>query len=234
MFSSPYKKKLHHQELNNDFEILSTSVLSQLKLTEDIFQKGWVKEAEKELTENAERIHSLGISFIKKLSTMVLLYSPRAKELRKVVSVHEVVLFLEKINQLLLNIVDLVKQIRLDESSEEDFLSLASKAFEILDRIANASSYSFYKGDKVQAYNILEEQGKIERITAEMKEHLIASFQDISLSGQNLLNVINMNNILYILNKINDYALDIAKETIFVMDGIHIRTQKPQRMNGNE
>lgn len=217
------KKRVDYIELNKDFELLSTTVLHQLQLTEKIFNEGWDIKFEEEISKNEKIIASLEATFIEKLPLLLLLYTPKAKELRKLVSCHEVILFIEDISDNLLIIIEHLKQLDLSSSDFKDFKFLISKMFEILKNVMSSTAFSFYKDDKTQAVNVLEKENDIENISRELKENLIAAFQDIPLSGQELLNIVHLNKIAMIIEKITDQVLDIAKATIFVIDGGNIK-----------
>lgn len=220
------KKKIHYySELNKDFELLSTKVIQQLYLVEQIFKDGWNTHFHEEASKNEEIIKGLERSFMEKNPILLLLYSPKAKELRKIISCNNVILFLEEISDNLMSIIKYLEQINLNSPDFNDFKTITTTMFHVLREIISATTYSFYKDDKNQALNILEKENEIQILAQELKDNLIASFQDIPLTGQELLNIVSLHKIGAIMKKTTNYALNIAKATIFVIDGINIKHQ---------
>lgn len=223
------KKKLHFELLNTDFELLSTTVLQQLSITQDILNTGWQKDFEEKIIENEKLINSLDFSLMQILPTLIILYSPKAMDLRKIISLHEVIIYLEEVGNILMQIINLLKQTNLNLEDFQPLISFLNNMFETLKKIINSSTYSYYKEDKSEAHNILEKENNINSCTEELRNELIASFQEIPLSGQELINVIHLNTISYYIEKIKDNAINIAKGTIFVLEGTDLRHQNNQK-----
>lgn len=213
------KKRIHYEGLNKDFESLSTTVIQQLQLTVKIFEEGWNTEIEKEINRNEKNIAILEASFMERFPMFVLLFSPKAKELRKIISCHEVILYMEEISDNVLIIIEYLKKVNLNSSDFDDFKLLMIKMFQKLQFIISSTTYSFYREDYTQASNILEKENDIKKLSYELHDNLIAAFQDIPLSGQEMMDIISLNKIGLMMERITNYALNIAKATIFVEEG---------------
>jgi hypothetical protein len=93
---------------------------------------------------------------------------------------------------------------------------------------ANAVIFSFIRENKAEALRILEKNTGIERFSKEITENIVVSFQEIPLNGQQVIDIITLNNAAYIMEKIKNSILNIAKSTIYATDGTNIRHQFPQ------
>jgi phosphate transport system protein len=222
-------KNLQQEQLNKDLELISTIVLNQFNLTEELIHGGPQDGTLGQIAENKKTIDNLEVAILEKLSAMVISFAPKAMELREIISCHEIILFLERIGDLLVDIVNYLKKSDLSSPEYIDFKSQLEKIFDILKKTVSAGAFSFFRKDKSQAYQIIEKEHDIEKHTREIFENLIASFQEIPLTGQELVNIISLHSIAYILEKMKNNAINIAKSTIFVIDGINYRHQNLEK-----
>jgi phosphate transport system protein len=98
--------------------------------------------------------------------------------------------------------------------------------FAILKTIVHAVTFSFFKEDKTLAYPIIGKEDNIDALSHEISDNLTLVFQDIPLNEQDLQNMIKLNEMVFIMEKIKNIAISIAKSTIFVIEGLDIRHQR--------
>jgi phosphate transport system protein len=218
-------KKLQQTQLNKELELISTIVLNQFNLTEELINGQSHDDIYTKIAENKNKIDNLKVLITKKLSTMIILFTPKAVELREIISCHETILSLEQIDNLLVDIVNYLKKSDLNPPEYIGFKPHLKKIFASLKIIISASAFSFFRKDKSQAYQIIEKEYDIEKTSQEIYETIIAGFQEIPLSGQEIVNIIHLQAITYILEKIKDNAINIAKSTIFAIEGIDYKYQ---------
>jgi phosphate transport system protein len=216
-------KNLQQKQLNKGLELISTIVLHQFNLTEELINGKRQKSLYEQIVENENRINNLEVLITKKLSVMIILFTPKAVELREIISCHETVLLLERIGDMLIDITKYLKKSDLESSEYIEFKSQLKKIFVSLKDTISASIYSFFKKDKLQAYQIIEKERNIKKGSQGISESLIAVFQEIPLNGRELTNIIHLHSIAYILEKIENYVINIAKSTIFAIEGIDYR-----------
>ncbi|MDR0682852.1 MAG: hypothetical protein LBG15_13550 [Dysgonamonadaceae bacterium] len=213
-------KSLQQKQLNKGLELISTVVLHQSNLTEELINGKCQESTYKQIVENEKKINNLEVVITKKLSVMIILFTPKAVELREIISCHETVLLLERIGNLLVDIAGYLKKSNLESPEYVEIKSQLKKIFASLKATISASIYSFFKKDKSEAYQIIEKEREIKKGSQEISENLIAAFQEIPLNGRELTNIIHLHSIAYILEKIENYVINIAKSTIFAIEGI--------------
>jgi phosphate transport system protein len=125
-------KKLQFELLNKDFEWMATTVLHQFTLVENFVANGGQKETYEQLIENESIIDSLETAIMEKLSRLVILFSPRAAELRKIISCHEVILSLEQIGDSLMNLMEYMQKVKLIFPDYDDLAGILKKMYDIL------------------------------------------------------------------------------------------------------
>ncbi|MDR0413752.1 MAG: hypothetical protein LBH61_08140, partial [Dysgonamonadaceae bacterium] len=165
-------KKLQQKQLNKDLELISTIVLNQFNLTEQLMNETCRDAVCKQIAENKTAIDNLKVLITKKLSTMIILFTPKATELREIVSCHETIFFLERIDDMLVDIVNCLKKIEIGSPEYAEFKSHLKKIFASLKKMISASAFSFFKKDKFQACQIIEKEYDIEKRCREIDENL--------------------------------------------------------------
>ncbi|MDR0865796.1 MAG: hypothetical protein LBO74_12825 [Candidatus Symbiothrix sp.] len=220
-------KKLQYEQLNKDFEFISTTVLYQFALIEELLENGWQETTYEQLILNEDKIDALETTLLEKIPSLLMLFAPRAAELRKTIAYQEIILELEHIGDFLMDIAEHLKKTDLKSSDYTGFKSTLKKILAQLKKTVNTAIFSFFRDDKMQAYQTIEKEHNIEILSREITENLVTAFLEIPLTGQDLLNIINLNTITYSLEKIRQDAISIAKSTIFVTEGIDIKHQRP-------
>ena len=218
-------KSREYTLVNKNLELLSTKVIHQFGLVEELLMKEWKEDIYKQILENENIIDDLEVQTVQKLPNLVILFAPKATELRKIVSCHEVILSLEQIGDFLLDIIDLLKKLNLSSPDYNDFKQTLRKMIVSSREITNASAYSFFKNNSKEAYKILHKGNDIDVLSKELSENLSSSFQEMNLTAQELLNIISLKNISYVIERIKNNARNVAKSTIFATEGIDIRHQ---------
>lgn len=214
-----------YAQINHSFQKLSEILMRQFALVESLLEVGWKDEHYKQFLENEENIDEMEIKMMEIIPALVIQFSPKASDLRKIVSCHEVILFLEQIGDFLINIVDCMRSADLRSSDYNEFNSHLKKMFWLTQMLVHGAAYSFYKEDIQLAYQIIQSDyhNQIKSLSEKVNGMIISSFQDIPLIPQELINILAINNLLCIMVKVRKIASEIAKSTIFVIEGKDLR-----------
>ncbi|MDR1610647.1 MAG: hypothetical protein LBS08_03960 [Candidatus Symbiothrix sp.] len=215
-------------QINNDLQILSAKVIDQFALTETLLANGWEDALSEKFPENEKSISYLKAILLEKIPRTALLFSPKATDLRKLVACHDVTLLIEGIDDFLITIVSSFKEMNFNDSDYADFRVSMRKMLQSLKESANAAIYSFIRENKPEALRILGKDMNIKQLSVEITGNIVASFQEIPLSGQQVLDIITLNKMAYIIEKIKNCVLNIAKSTIYATEGTNLRHQLPQ------
>lgn len=220
------KKEREFALLNKNFQLLSESLIRQVSLTEGLMCKGWDKDIYEEILKNEDYIDSLEVQLMEMIPNLVVLFNPRAVELRRIVSCHEVVVSLEEIGDFLIDTIEFLEKTDMNSPDYEEIKLTLTKMFIATKEIISDAAFSFLYEDKIAAYRTIAKDKAIESLSCEIKKNSMATFQNRELKGQEVANVINVNCISYIIERIKDTAIDIAKSAVFVTEGTNIRHKK--------
>ncbi|GHT62187.1 hypothetical protein FACS189451_05940 [Bacteroidia bacterium] len=215
-------------QISNDLQILSAKVIDQFALTEALLANEWEDALYQKIPENEKAISYLKATLLEKIPKSAVLFSPKAADFRKLVACHDVTLLIEEIDNFLLGIVYSLEKVNLSDADYADFKSTMQKMLHSLKKSANAAIYSFIRENKPEALRILGKATDIQQLSAEITDNIVVSFQEIPLSGQQVLDIITLNKTACILEKIESCILNIAKTTIYATEGTNLRHQLPQ------
>lgn len=218
-------KNREYAQVKKNFEVLATKVILQFALAEELLLNKWQEEIHEQIIANEKIIDNLETQIAHELIDLVILFTPKAADLRKIAACNEVVLFLEQIGDFLVDVIRLIKEVDIHSPDYTDFKNTLRKMVVSSKELVSTATFSFFQDDSKEAYRTLRKDDNMEELSKEISENLIASFQEIDLSGQELLNIINLNNISYIIKRIKDNAINIAKSTIFASEGTDVRHQ---------
>jgi phosphate transport system protein len=212
-------KDQHYAQVNRDFQLLSETIMHQFTLVEKLTTLKWDLPSYEKTLVNEDSINKLKTKIMDKLPELVILFTPLATELRRIVSYHEAILYLEKIGNFLVNIVELTKTIDLSASDYKDFKATLNRMFVCSKEMVNVTTLSFFYENGAAAHQLIENDQPIDALERELSEHIALSFQEIPLNGQDLVNITGLNTIAYIIKLIKNDAVDMARSTIFIVEG---------------
>jgi phosphate transport system protein len=209
--------------LDKKFQTLCEKVLQQLTFMDEILRKGMQDELYEKVTQLETDIDLLE-NEIRADVVMRFLYSPKAMELRRLITCQDITNFLETIGDLLFNIIShSVKKIDTSLPEFEYFQVTLEKMLAYAKKMVSDAIFSFCCEDGVVAYQIIVDDDVLDNLFVELSENLVASFQDIPLSERELTNIINISNIAYVIEQIGDIATHIAEASIYMLEGKDIR-----------
>jgi phosphate transport system protein len=215
-------------QISNDLQILSAKVIDQFTLTGALLESGWEDTLYGKIMENEKKISYAKAILLEKIPQTAVLFSPKATDLRKLVACHDVTLLIEEIDDFLLSIVCSLKKLNLSDADYSNFKWTMKNRLHSLKESANAAIYSFIRENASEALRMVGKDTGIQPFSTEITEDIVAFFQEIPLSGQQVLNIISLNKMAYILDKIESCIVNIAKSTIYATEGTNIRHQLPQ------
>ena len=215
--------KSQQEKISAEQEKILHSVMHQFTLIEDLMNKGWQDDTYRQILQNEHRIDEVGTTFMSHFSLTAVLYAPRASNLRKMISSHEVVLMLEEIGDFLVNLTEQLQKVNLALPDYAEFQEAMQTMFHLLKNMLNAIVFSFFKGDKLFIFPVVEKGDDLTQSARTMAANLVAVFQEIPLTGQELQNVVSLHTIVFIMEKIKNLTIGIAKSTIFATEGTDIR-----------
>ena len=218
-------KKKYLDQLLEDFQLMAEIVLSQiikigeLLSTEDEFNKNLFKEVER----NEKLIDGLDIKIKEEVISSIFLFLPRAIDLRSIVAYYDMSINLERISDITLNISRSIKNNNLKLKDCGQFKEIMKKMLTFAEQMIKNAVIAFTCNDSYMAYETIETDNKVDELYWEISEKLPETFKDKALSEQEIKNIIGISKISYNIERIADYATNIAESAVYLTEGKDIR-----------
>ncbi|GBU08554.1 phosphate transport system regulatory protein PhoU [Bacteroidales bacterium] len=224
-------KAKYLNKLMDDFQLLSELVLKQLSTASAII-KDKRDESFYEIVERNELlIDSLEVKIREEVINSIIFFGPKAADLRMIISYHDMTIYLERIGDLILNVVHFIQKVDLELNVFKEFGDLLKTMLKFAQEMVQNAVYSFTCGDNTMARNTILFDEKLDKLLHQITIKLHVSFVGVPLSEQDLINITSINSISYNLERIGDNATNIAEAAIYLIEGKDIRHKK---INGED
>lgn len=210
------------EQISDDFQLLAEIVLRQLSIARQIVD-GNHNELMEEMKKNETLIDGLDIKMQEKVINAIFLFNPRAMDLRKIISFHDMTIYLERVGDLILNINNALAKCNFDSEIYTPFKINIDKMLKYVEKMVRNSVYAFSCEDNSMARDTILSDQKVDALYAEINRDIHELFKEKLLSSQDLQNITSINHISYTIERIGDNATNIAEAAIYLIEGKDIR-----------
>jgi phosphate transport system protein len=210
-------------QISADFQLLAEIVLKEISVTRRILSRADDQSLYDEIAKNELLVDSLDVKMREEVIHAIFLFNPKAIDLRKIIAYHDMTIYLERIGDLLLNISNFIRKIRPTSPLFDEFTKKIAQMLEYVEEMVRNAVFAFTCEDNSMAYLTISTDDKVDGLFHEITNGLYQSFQEKTLSSQDLLNIISINSISYNVERIGDNATNIAEAAIYLMEGKDIR-----------
>jgi phosphate transport system protein len=219
-------KQSQTDDLDIKFKTLCEKVLQQLSFAGEIIQKKQPEDFYDKVAQTEIEIDLLENEIRTDVVTMFL-YAPKAAKLRKLITYQDITNYLEAIADLLIDSIFYpMKKFDTNLPEFDYFQVTLSKMLSYAKEMLNNAIFSFCYEDSQVAHKTIADDDVLDKLFCELSENTILSFQELSLSEQELINIISISNMAYIIEQIGDMATQIAEAAVFMIEGTDIRHRK--------
>lgn len=213
--------------LQNDFELISKTVLTQIQITKKLLDNHQINELYEEGRENEIIIDRLEMKIREEVVFTIFTFNPLAEDLRRIIAYQDMTTNLERIGDILLNIIHFIKDYNDSAVTNfSEFKKELSKMLEIVSEMVRNALISFTAHDNVLAYKIIREDKKVNTLFHKINSNLQETFSDKILARNDIENLLIINSINQNLERIGDGATNIAESAIYLTEGRDIRHKK--------
>ena len=215
------------QDIVDRFGKYADLILHQLSLLEKVFSTGMAsipKELIDEIKKYEEESDTYEIKLCEKIINTIVLQKPVASDLRKLIACYQIVMNLERVADLVTNIVNFIPKIK----DQETYNKMTDAIFNMLiiaKNMVQKSILSFINNDKEFAIWTLKNDSIVDEMNHKLVKKAVAKSKLPEETQQLLLSYININSIISNIERIADHATNVAEASIYAMEGTDIRHQ---------
>jgi phosphate transport system protein len=212
-------------DIINTFEEMADIVLAQLSLLEK-YMNTQEEEAhiriKKEIAENENSIDRFEVLISDKFINSIVLYQPVASDIRKLVSVNRMTINLERIGDLVINILYSIENIK-DTVEYKEMNEVLTVMLVSGITMVEKSLLSFINNDNEYAFWTIKNDEIVDDMNRRLLINSISKAKVSTKTKEMLLSYVDLKNIITNLERIADHATNVAEASIYSIMGTDIR-----------
>lgn len=227
------KKENAIQEVVDRFGNYANLILHQLSLLDKIISSGSQKipvEILEEIKKNEAQSDKYEIKLSERIINTIVLQKPVASDLRKLMACYQMIINLERIGDLINNIIGLIPKIK-DPGIYGKLNDVIYNMLIVTESMVQKSLLSFTNNDREFAIWTIKNDSVVDEMNHKLIKKAIAKSNLPEETTQLLFSFIHINSIISSIERIADHATNIAEASIYAMDGTDLRHQG---LNENE
>jgi phosphate transport system protein len=222
------KKEIAIEDIFNDFTRVSEIVLLQLKRLKGVIYSGEIimsKDILSDFDKNEKSINKYEIKISEKVINTIVLYYPLASDLRKIIAIYNMSLYIERIGNLIINIIKSarsVENIKLFEKTKDSIY----KILKFSAGLVQNALLSFTNSDISAALNTIKIGKFDDELNQLILEKAVKKCKTTTDMEKVLLSFVSLRSIVSNIEHIADHAVNIAEATVYALKGTDIRHKK--------
>lgn len=209
--------------INEDFQVLSGIVMKQLSLASQLIEDNRNEEIHTEINNNERIIDSLDVKMRDEVINVIVLYSPRASTMRKIMAYYDMTTYLERIGDLLLNVSGFLKRSAVHGPLFHEFRDDISKMLGTVENMTQNAIFAFTCEDSSLARATIELDDEADAFQQKIIRRLQECYSGEITTEQDMIDVLSINSMAYNMERIGDNATNIAEAAIYLMEGKNIK-----------
>jgi phosphate transport system protein len=207
------------------FEEMADLVLIQLTLLEKFMSsndKDEMKNIFARIEENENKIDEFEVIISDKFINSIILFQPVASDIRKLNSIYRISINLERIGDLVLNIIQSIESIKETaeyEAMQDVLMNMLVSGVTMVEK----SLLSFLNNDDSYAEWTIKNDEIVDDMNRKLLRNSISRAKVSEKTREMLLSYIDLKNIITNMERIADHATNIAEASIYSMQGTDIR-----------
>jgi phosphate transport system protein len=213
------------QDAIKSFEEMSDLVLAQLILLEKYMAvppDPGLQNILDEISKNEEKIDKYEVIISDKIISSIVLYQPVASDIRKLIAIYRMTINLERIGDLVLNIIDSVESIK----DTEEYKAMSEVIMNMLlsgVSMVEKSLLSFINADTEYAVWTIKNDEVVDEMNRKLLINSIKKANVNDKTRELLMSYVDLKNIITNLERVADHATNIAEASIYSLQGTDIR-----------
>lgn len=221
-------------KITEDLLVMSKVVFKQIRLIKEQIEGKDISGQKDDFMQNELILDSLEVKVRKNIINAIVLYGPRATDLRKIMSCYDMTSSLERIGDLVLNVHEHLNQI---DFEGEIFKALNKKLYKLMsisETMTKNAIYAFSCEDILLTRATIELNDVADDIHAKIDVELVSLSSASAMSKQQSIDILSISNMSYSLKRVADNASNIAESAVYLVEGKSIQHSKNNYANSEE
>ncbi len=216
------KEKVFNR-ITDDFQVLTHEVFQQLELIERMMDDNDDEKLYAEIYNNERIIDSLEVKMRSEVINTIVLYTPRATNLRVIISYYDMTAYLERIGDLIMNIANFLRKTDIHGGLFSRYKSRLKEMLGIARRMTQNAIQAFVSGETALAKEVIELDDRVDEFFHSINCELIDTRMDDGTSSQDVADLLSVSSLVYNIERIGDNATNISEAAIYLIQGRNVR-----------
>lgn len=215
-------------EIEADFEKMANIILEQLDHMEQFLTSGDLKVSDEvmdTITDNEKEIDKAEVKLSDKIVNTIVLHQPMASELRRIMACYRILINVERVGDLVVNITHFIKKIKAPELYHQ-FNEILSNMAILSAKMVRQSLLAFMQDDRELAIWTIKNDDILDEVNNKLLKKLLNKTGSEEKTKHLLTSMVTIKEMMSNIERIADYATNIAEAAIYSIEGKDIRHHK--------
>lgn len=210
-------------KITADFQVLSKIVLQQINLIGQLLENNRDENLITGIGQNEHIIDGLEVKIRDEVIRTIVLYSPRATNLRMIISYYDMTAYLERIGDLILNIAGFLQKTDIRGPLFVRHKEGLTKMLRLAERMTQNAIFAFTCEDIRLARETIRLDDQVDRLYHSAGEQLPGICAEQQRTAGEIADALGIAGIAGNIERIGDNATNIAEAAIYLIEGKNIR-----------
>lgn len=223
---NPFTNHIKDQQLQillNQFEMISKNTLMQASILKQLFDEPKSEKLYEGALSNEIIIDRLEVKIREEVAFSIFKFSPVAEDLRRIIAYQDITTNLERIADMLLNIIRFVRETSINEPHLYEPRAIMVRMTDFVTQMIRNAVMSFATQSLDAAYMVIQRDNDMDQMYHEYKSLLCRLYSHKEHTAEDIYTLLSLDGIGHNLERCGDNATNIAESTIYLVKGMDIR-----------
>lgn len=209
--------------ITDDFHVLAPEVFRQLELIGKMMDDNQNELLYNEICKNEHIIDSLEVKMRAEVINSIVLYAPRATNLRIIISYYDMTANLERVGDMIVNLSNSLQNTDIKGDLFGSYKSTLQKMLYIVCEMTTKAINAFIKGESQLAKEVIDLDDEVDELYHQIVREIPIKEADKKISAKELTDLLAINSMAYNIERIGDHATNIAESAVYLIQGENMK-----------
>lgn len=207
------------KKMNEDFAAMAKLLTEQFSLLEKQIDGPINLETTAKIKANEKQLDQYEIQFRESIVNDIVRLTPRARDLRRIIALLNIIIDMERMGDLLNSINKRLPIIANSDEVWKPYQQKIRSLFSMVQKMNENIIYAFETENDYIARNIIATDDQVDDYYHEIHRQL---FQN-DVKADIMPSYLNLSRVLYMLERIGDCCTNIAEDLVYLVEGINVK-----------
>lgn len=207
------------KKMNEDFAAMAKLLTEQFSLLEKQIDGPINIETTAKIKANEKQLDQYEIQFRESIVNDIVRLTPRARDLRRIIALLNIIIDMERMGDLLNSINKRLPIIANSDEVWKPYQHKIRSLFSMVQKMNENIIYAFETENDYIARNIIATDDQVDEYYHEIHRQL---FQN-DVKADIMPSYLNLSRVLYMLERIGDCCTNIAEDLVYLVEGINVK-----------